>query len=91
MGAKSTYTIQTAPQLGAGQFYCLKFDPDQIQPESYNIVDLKGSLVCTCPAGGRFCRHKKMLRRFQAENRVDSGWMLQFDADKWIPPQNPED
>lgn len=88
MGKKDLYTIrQNKPDDVT--YECVKVDPDSTSVQVYHISDLPGgAMICTCPAGGRpTCRHRQMLRLFQAEERINSGWMYQFDSKKWFEPQ----
>lgn len=48
--------------------YVLRPDPDS------------GEITCECPAGIRpTCRHRQMLPHFTAANRVNTGWVLDWD------------
>jgi len=44
---------------------------------------------CTCPGGQRVdCVHRLVLRKFQQEKRVDSGWFWDHEHDVWERPLN---
>lgn len=87
MGMKDSYKIDS---LGDGTFAIKKFDEDLNFVETYYMSEVSThSIICGCPAGGRpTCRHRKMLRIFQAEQKIDSGWFYHFDKDSWIEPLN---
>lgn len=86
MGKKSIYTIDE--MAGAeGVYAVIKCDEDYNQEEQYFVSEVGNEMICTCFAGGRpTCRHRQMLRKFQAEERVGQRWYYQFDKQKWIPP-----
>jgi len=52
----------------------------------YSIAEHRQSLVCNCPAHKPWCRHCEILRLFQGEQRVNSGWMYNYDQKTWIQP-----
>lgn len=84
MGIKDSYKIDS---LGDGSYEVKKFDSDFNFVESYYMSEVGHSIICGCPAGGRpTCRHRKMLRIFQAEEKIDTGWMYQFDKELWHKP-----
>lgn len=91
MGKKSWYTIKasTTPYL----YEVLKVDED-FDPEGHYLiaVDPRGGpgLTCTCPAGHKWCRHKKMFTEFKKRDILSKGWFHCFDGDKWKEPINPE-
>ena len=93
MGVKDQYTIWSRPESDktANLYRVAKFDEDLNFLEEYNLTELPGgAMICNCPAGGRpTCRHRKMLRIFQAQKRIDSGWFLNFDKDTWTRPIKP--
>ncbi len=93
MGKKDTYAIRSS-RLCDTAYEVSKLDEDLNLQETYLVSEIggqgSGSLVCTCFAGAKNCRHQKMLRKFQAEDRIDSGWRYSFDKDKWFPPINVE-
>lgn len=88
----SLYTVrQTTP--GDSVYEVLKFNRDFDLEGTYHISDLPGgSMICSCFAGHRStCRHRQMLRKFQAEDYVNKGYFFNYDRNQWIPPSNPED
>lgn len=92
MAKDSLYTVrQTLP--GDVVFEVLKFTKNLDHEATYYISDLpNGAMICNCPAGNKpTCRHQQMLRKFQAEERVNKGYFFNHDKDKWLPPNNPED
>lgn len=79
------------------EFVVQKIDPDdhtpqtdtgpQNLPNTYTIGKEGGNAaMCSCFAGHKWCRHKKMLVKFQELNRVNERWLYNFDKDKWIEP-----
>lgn len=92
MGKKSLYTIRATSD---STYSITKLDED-LNPEGeiYHISELGptgADMICTCPAGAKpTCRHRQMLRLFQAEDRIDKGWLYHFDKKQWIPPINLE-
>jgi hypothetical protein len=89
MGRKNLYTVRGREK---GLFEVIKFDEDLNPEETYHISELDelgASVICTCFAGSKpTCRHRQMVRVFQAENRIDSGWMYNFDKKQWFKPYN---
>lgn len=71
-----------------GAYVISKLSEDDLEVlASYHITEAaSGTLHCDCPAHKPWCRHCDMLRKFQAENHIDRGWLYSFDKDKWIPP-----
>ena len=58
-----------------------KFDED-LNPQGTYEVTLK---ECTCKAMHRpTCRHRQMLPVFQHTGRVNTGWMLEFEDQRWF-------
>lgn len=58
-----------------------KFDEELNPLNTYTV----GSLGCECKAGVRpTCRHRQMLPIFQYLGRVNTGWFLEFEDDKWF-------
>lgn len=92
MGKRDIYTVDNF-QGQPGIYTVRKFDEGSgILVETYTVSEItESAMVCTCFAGGRpTCRHRQMLRLFQAEERVGQGWMYKYDAKIWVPPQNPD-
>lgn len=88
MGKNNLYTIKSTSD---STYSVAKFDSDlMLDGELYHVSEIGpggANMVCTCPAGGRpTCRHRQMLRLFQAENRVNSGWFYHFDKKQWVKP-----
>lgn len=79
------YTVRSGKNPGA--FVCLKMTED-LEPKATYYVSEAGpsGLVCNCPAYKPWCRHMDILRVFQAEERVDSGYLYNLDKKTWIPP-----
>lgn len=90
MGKKALYGIEQGANPGA--FKCTKVEDDKMEVYHLSEVgDRRASIICTCFAGSKpTCRHRQMLRLFQAEDRVGKGWLYHFDNKQWYPPQNPE-
>lgn len=69
-------------------FEVVKFDRFHDPVESYYVTDIGdtwGTMICTCFAAHRqTCRHRKMLRTFQAEQRINKPWLYSFDDQKWL-------
>lgn len=84
MAKGSQYTIRTHPE-GENLFVIKKFDEDTNFVDQYHLSVIPGdAVICNCPAGGRVtCRHRKMLRIFQAMGKIDSGELYNFDHDEW--------
>lgn len=85
MGKNNLYTIKSTSNTS---YAVTKFDEDfNIDGEVYHISEIgpTGSqMICTCPAGAKhICRHRTMLRLFQAEDRVDGGYFYHFDEKRW--------
>jgi hypothetical protein len=60
-----------------------KFDQDLNVESSYTV---RGT-TCECPQAARgYCRHLDILSSFQAMDRVNTGWFLNFDSGDWLPP-----
>ena len=87
--AKNDFYKVLLPE-GAMLYEVLKFDQDLNFIEQYYITDVgdAGAMVCNCPAGSRStCRHRKMVRIFQAEERVNTNWFYNFDKKQWYRPK----
>jgi len=71
-------------------FTCTKVSPDLDPMASYTItISPVDPASCTCHAGvaGKQCRHIKMLFHiFYMFNRIDSGWMFEYDRNLWHEP-----
>ncbi len=83
------YTVRKAADK---PFYEMIKMSDEMEPlATYQMVEGKGgSITCTCMAHKPWHRHCDILRKFQAEDRVNSGWFYAFDTDTWIPPLTQE-
>lgn len=65
------------------EFVVTKFDDDLNVESSYLLISNSDGLVCECPAGVRpSCRHRDMLPLFVKYNRVNSGWVIDWDGGK---------
>lgn len=61
----------------------------EMEPLSAYVISEheKGAgLTCSCPARKAWCRHCEILRLFQGEGKVNTGWMFDFDNKKWTQP-----
>lgn len=79
------YAVKTGknPQ----SFVIGKLDEDFNVLANYYIEEGNGgALSCNCPAHKPWCRHCDILRKFQAEERVNTTWMYDWDNNKWFPP-----
>lgn len=92
MGKNDIYTIKA---IGTNGYEIAKFDKTDMEfLGSYAMSEIIGgdgpgrdTIICTCPANARMqCRHQKMLRLFQAEDRVSKGWFYHYDKKEWIEP-----
>lgn len=52
----------------------------------YSIAEHRQSLVCNCPAFKPWCRHCEILRLFQGESKVNTGWFYNYELKTWIEP-----
>jgi hypothetical protein len=83
--ATSIYTVRTGKE--PEWFTVSKMSQDYEPQAIYNIQEVKGGgMHCDCPAHKPWCRHMDVLRKFQAEERVNSGWFFNHDLNKWIEP-----
>lgn len=82
-------------KVTATSYSVAKFDGKMAFPEIYYISEIGKNnevLICTCMAGAKsICRHRKMLRTFQALDRVGKGWMYDYDKGEWHEPTQPDD
>lgn len=72
-------------------YTCRSYQPDEfaitkltddLDPESTYILrmDEDGELTCECPANARpTCRHRQMLKHFCSTQRINTGWVLDWD------------
>lgn len=73
----SLYNIK---ENGSG-YKITKFD-EELNPLGHYSVSPR---ECECRAGHRpICRHRQMLPLFQALGRVNTGWFLEFEDNKWF-------
>lgn len=89
MSYKDWYSIRKE----GDRFAIYKFDQDhnpQGVPYYVSLAADKLSM-CDCFAGHTWCRHKKMIVEFQKLDRVNSGWLYNFDRNKWIKPIQQEE
>lgn len=85
MGKEHVYNVKSTKD-STDVFIVTKFDEDLTPVDSYHISELHGGgMICQCPAGSKpTCRHRQMLRLFQAEQRVDSPYIYHYDKKKWL-------
>lgn len=70
------------------QYRITKFDADVNVISSYRCTTSE----CECPAGVRpTCRHREMLPKFLWREHVGGNWMLDYDRDRWVHMDLPED
>jgi hypothetical protein len=73
----SLYTVRSPG------YKIIKFDGDLNPVETYET----GLDACTCPAHKFPCRHVTILGLFLETQRVDSGWLFDWEGGKrWLPP-----
>lgn len=86
-------TLYTVNKRVKDPFYeCVKFDLDMNVLAVYQMVEGSGgAITCTCPAHKPWHKHCEVLRLFQAEERINSGWRYNYDTAIWIPPITDED
>ena len=78
------YTIRSA---APNQYLCSKLSPDYEVLGAYTLTESdRGTLHCDCPAYKPWCRHCDMLRKFQAEEKVGSGWFYIPETKEWVEP-----
>lgn len=80
--------LYTCKTLATGQFQLAKMSEELEVLAVYTLTETKvgSALHCDCPAHKPWCRHCDMLRKFQAEERVNTGWMYRFEKNEWVPP-----
>ena len=72
-------TLYNAKQTPEG-LRITKFTDDLDVESSY----ITSRDVCECPAGHRdTCRHRQMVPEFEAHDRINEPWFLDWDNDKW--------
>lgn len=85
MAAQDIYTVVQANNL----FEVKKFDKDFNFLQQYFVTELgadSANMICTCPAGAKpTCRHRQMVRLFEAEGKLNTGEFYHFDKKKWLP------
>lgn len=86
--AHSLYTIRSA-EPSAGAYRVMKMDQDFNAMEVYWVSEIGptgATMICTCPAGGKpTCRHRSMLRIFQAEDKVNKfREAYNYDKKIWV-------
>jgi hypothetical protein len=85
MSDPALYTVR---EIGFDSFRVVKFD-QYVNVLGFYLVWKTKDWECNCPQGGRLdCRHRIILRIFQRENRVNSGWLYDFDGQRWERPMN---
>lgn len=86
MAKQDIYTIKQSA-LGPNIYDVMKMSKDYEPGGIYHIaVAPNKTMSCTCYAGHKFCRHKKMFLEFRNADRIGSGWSYSFDSNKWFPP-----
>lgn len=91
---KNWYTFRPLSEKSPNTFSVFKYDADLNFLHQYHLAVVPNTntpTTCSCWAGGKWCRHKKMFLRFCEENRLDSGWMYSPDTEEWKEPEKPED
>lgn len=88
MGKAKVQTIYTVKKGVSVPFYdMVKMTEDYEVVAVYQMVEGKGGAIsCTCPAHKPWHKHCDILRLFQVENRINSGWFYNHDTSTWIPP-----
>lgn len=83
---KVWYTVK----FEAGKLACVKLDSLFFFEEVYYLERTRNGMLCTCPAGGspKDCRHKLMVRIFQGEHKINTGWLYCYDTQEWEVPLN---
>lgn len=86
MAKTHVYTCKSGTK--PNQFLIAKMSEDLEVLATYTLTETRagGALHCDCPAHKPWCRHCDMLRKFQAEERVDTGWMWRHEKNEWVPP-----
>jgi hypothetical protein len=90
---KNWYAIKPGPHPTA--FYCVKLTPalEEVAGSTYTMsYDAERNRAeCPCFAGSKpTCRHRTMFQKFLEEKRIGSGWLYDFDNDRWLEPEEPE-
>lgn len=84
MAKKDWYTINDQGDQG---FAVLKVSDEFDHLATYFVSRQPGNqAVCTCFAGAKFCRHKKMLAIFQEQDLVGKKKYYNFDKAIWYQP-----
>lgn len=90
---KASWYMMRTSSKGANSYDVFKFNEYQEHQETYTLVvdEVRNSYICTCFAGMKWCRHKKMFAKFKANQAIDSGAQYNYDKDIWKEPLTPED
>lgn len=81
MGKQDTYAMRE----DAEKLTAIKFDKEDEPVDTYYITKLgQGASICTCWAGGRWCRHKQMIDIFRKAEAMNTGRRYSFDKKKWF-------
>jgi hypothetical protein len=85
--------LYTVKQQAGKPFYdMVKFSPTMEVEAVYQMVEGKGGAIsCTCPAHKPWHKHCDILRRFQAEGRINSGYFFDWTSQEWLPPINTQE
>lgn len=75
----------------AGDEYRItKFDEHYVPVEGSSYLCTHKE--CDCPAGQRpMCRHREMLPKFIARDKVNTGWMYDYDRGGWVQAFDDDD
>lgn len=85
------YTCKTGAQPRSYIISKLSEEMEVLSFYTLTEAAVGSALHCDCPARKGWCRHCDMLRKFQAEDRVDKGYMYRFETGEWLSPlQMPE-
>ena len=93
---KTKFMYAMRPGAREGHYICTKLTPDYEEKATYHLSEAmvmgQRRVECPCFAGSRAtCRHRQMLDKFQAFDRIGKGWLLDHDNDRWIEPATEED
>lgn len=88
----SSYTVR---KRGAYTYHVIKFDDD------FNVIIVDGQFhktvrrnlksgvwSCTCMGQQKHfsCRHITIVKMFEKDNRLDTGYFYDYEFDLWYPP-----
>lgn len=85
--AKVQYIYTVKKQADKPFYDMVKMNTDYEYIITYQMVEGRGGAIsCTCPAHKPWHKHCDILRKFQAEERVNTGWFYNPETSKWIEP-----